>query len=214
MIMKLLVTKISILRSSDSSLYRISDCPVDSTSVQPFAKEASRSSLISINPSESSSASSHFSHQMGSNFGIEKECIHLYFANLHLIYHFLDKAAFLVRCADEIWSGEHQSPGLRNCRKSKFPALYNAIVSVGAITAGDDTVLAQGKDEIQEHMEGKSNKLNRSSGKRKPLYPPLELAQVYFTKAKSLLGDLFEASSLESTQTLFLMVCNPSNWSN
>jgi hypothetical protein len=162
-----------------------------------------------LGPSEPSPASSHTPHQLVPNVEAEKECIQLYFANLHLIYYILDKASFIARCEDEIWSGEQQSSESRTCRNSKFPALYNAVVAVGAITAGDDTVVAQCRDKVQGFMEDHSSKLNRSSVKRKPIYPPLELAQVYFAKAKALLGDLFEASSLESTQTLILMVCNP-----
>jgi hypothetical protein len=165
-----------------------------------------RSHHLSQGPSEPSPSSSHLSHQLVPNVDIEKECIQLYFANLHLIYYFLDKAIFIDRCEDEIWSGKQQSSGPRHRRNSKFPALYNAVISVGAITAGDDTVVAQSRDRVQGFMEDHSNKITRSSDKTRPTYPPLELAQVYFARAKTLLGDLFEASSLESTQTLILMV--------
>lgn len=194
-----------------AAIVNIANVSSGADSDEPFVNDEYRSNRLSLAPFEPSPASSHASHQMAPNVEIEKECIQLYFANLHLIYYFLEKASFMARCEDEMWSGEQQLSGSRTRRKSKFPALYNAVVAVGAITAGDDTVVAQSRDKVQGFMEDHSNKLSRSSSKKKPIYPPLELAQIYFAKAKTLLGDLFEASSLESTQTLILMVFNPSD---
>jgi hypothetical protein len=211
MTMQHLVPDHFIHQKLTESGYSIANFFSGADSGQPFAIDEHRSNRLSIDPSEPSPASSQVSHQMAPSVEIEKECIQLYFANLHLIYYFLDKASFIARCEDEIWSGGQQSSGSRSRRNSKFPALYNAVVAVGAITAGDDTVVAQSCDKVLGFMEDHSSRLSRSSGKRKPIYPPLELAQVYFAKAKTLLGDLFAASSLESTQTLILMVCNSSN---
>jgi hypothetical protein len=123
-----------------------------------------------------------------SNQEIEKECINLYFVNLHLIYCFLDRNAFLSRCEQEIWS---QNSAFKT--SSRFPALYNAVVAVGALTAGDDTVLAEGREKVPGSLENGSNQR-------------LELAKVYFGRAKSLLGDIFEVCCLENVQTLLLMV--------
>jgi hypothetical protein len=123
-----------------------------------------------------------------SNQEIEKECINLYFVNLHLIYCFLDRTAFIARCEGEIWS---QTSAFKT--SSRFPALYNAVVALGALTAGDDTVLAEKRDTAQESPENASNQR-------------LELAKVYFGRAKSLLGDIFEVCCLENVQTLLLMV--------
>ncbi len=144
-------------------------------------------------------------NQKAINRDIEKECIQLYFANLHLIYYFLDKVSFIARCEDEMWSSMQQTIK-SNRRNSRFPALYNAVVAVGAITAGDDTVVAQSRDKVHDYMKGHSNKLSHVSEQKKPTYAPLELAQVYFSKAKSLLSDLFEASTIDGMQTLLLMV--------
>lgn len=141
------------------------------------------------------------------NLEVEKECIKLFFANLHVIYYFLDKETFLGKCEREIWSPDPivlTSKGRRN--RSKFLALYNAVVAVGAITAGDDTAVAQSREKVQDFLEDSLKQRSDNSKKKRPIYPPLELAQIYFSKAKTLLGDLFEVCSLESTQTLFLMV--------
>jgi hypothetical protein len=136
------------------------------------------------------------------NTEVEKECVHLFFTNLHLIYYFIDKDAFLDKCDREIWRTKSTIPNVtvtERRKNSNFLALFNAVVAVGAITAGDDTVVAQSREKLQGYLDHRSKSQN-------PIYLPLEVAKVYFSKAKSLLGDLFEVCSLESTQTLFLMV--------
>lgn len=130
-----------------------------------------------------------------SSHEIEKGCINLYFANLHLIYCFLDKGKFMARCEKEIWS---QESAFRT--SSRFPALYNAVVAVGALTAGDDTVLTETQEKVQEFLDDSSKQSDQQ------FYPPLELAKRYFARAKSLLGDIFEVCCLENVQTLLLMV--------
>lgn len=151
-----------------------------------------------------SPASSIVSNYPAPNHEVEKECIQLFFANLHLIYYFLDKNSFMESCERLIWSPDLNKSKTRgpHCL-SKFSALYNAVVAVGAITAGDDAVAAP---KVQSFLEARSKQQSERSAGKKAVYPPLELAQIYFAKAKALLGDLFEVCSLESTQTLFLMV--------
>jgi hypothetical protein len=136
------------------------------------------------------------------NHDVEKECIKLYFGNLHLIYFFLDRASFERRCQTEIWSAEATSSLEHRLhrRRSKFPALYNAVVAVGALTAGDDTLVGQYQEEVQTFTRNSSRQGTQSSS-----YKPLALASIYFAKAKVLLGDMFESCCLESQQTLFLM---------
>lgn len=153
-----------------------------------------------------SPASSITSSLISPNVNVEKECIQLFFSNLYLIYYFLDKEAFLALCEAEVWSSESSMPRQKRRPKSKFLALYSAVVAVGAITAGDDTVVAQNCEKVQGSVDNCPMRRSAHSSKQKPVHSPLELAQIYFMKAKSLLGDLFEACSLESTQTLFLMV--------
>lgn len=154
-------------------------------------------------PAVASPASSVASQYPAPNIEVEKECIQLFFANLHLIYYFLDKIPFLESCERLIWSPDpHASKARESQNLSKFSALYNAVVAVGAITAGDDAVSAP---KVQSFLEARSKQRSERSTNKKAPYPPLELAQIYFAKAKTLLGDLFEVCSLESTQTLFLM---------
>lgn len=136
------------------------------------------------------------------NHEVEKECIKLYFANLHLIYNFLDRPSFERRCQSEMWSTDSgSSPEQRSrSRRSRFPALYNAVVAIGALTGGDETLVDQCHGEVQAFAK---RPLRRNS--RSPSYGLLALASIYFAKAKVLLGDMFESCCLESQQTLFLM---------
>ena len=134
---------------------------------------------------------------------VEKECIKLFFANLHLIYYFLDKAPFIESCKMLIWSPDsNTSKDKAPQNPSRFLALYNAVEAVGAITAGDDAVAAP---KVQAFLQGRSRLRSEHSNNKRVVYPPLELAQIYFARAKVLLGDFFEVCSSESTQTLFLM---------
>lgn len=136
------------------------------------------------------------------NHEVERECIKLYFANLHLIYFFLDRSSFEKRCQAEIWSPSAAGTpdhGSRR-RRSRFPALYNAVVAVGALTAEDDTLVNQCQGVVQTFLKNSVRHDARSSG-----YQPLALASIYFAKAKVLLGDMFESCCLEGQQTLFLM---------
>lgn len=138
-----------------------------------------------------------------SNHEVEKECIKLYFANLHLIYFFLDRASFEKRCQEEMWPPTIASTPVdykSRCRRSRFPALYNAVVAVGALTAEDDTLVNQCQGEVQAFLRSTSHQDSQSLG-----YQPLALASIYFAKAKVLLGDMFESCCLEGQQTLFLM---------
>jgi hypothetical protein len=131
-----------------------------------------------------------------SNSDIEKECVRLYFSNLHLVHPILDQAKFVARCEAEIWDPESQS----KAASSIFLALFNAVVAIGAINAGDDAVFMRDIATVRqaERFAGPDN--------RAPTYPPLKLAKLFFERAKMNLGDVFETCSLESTQTFLLMV--------
>jgi hypothetical protein len=131
-----------------------------------------------------------------SNADIEKECVRLYFSNLHLIHPILDQSSFITRCETEIWDPESR-PGSTT---STFLALFNAVLAIGAINAGDDAVFMRDMATVRQ--------TERFAGpdQRAPTYPPLKLAKLFFERAKTNLGDVFETCSLESTQTLLLMV--------
>ncbi|KAH8817495.1 hypothetical protein F5884DRAFT_830552 [Xylogone sp. PMI_703] len=133
---------------------------------------------------------------------IEGESIRLYFTNLHLIYCILDQDSFIRRCEADVWAPIHQSvPKQLDRRRSRFLALYYAVVALGLLTAGDDMFAIR----TRFHISRRLGRSSETSWHNPLLHPPLELAETYFTKAKSLLGDLFESSSLETMQTLFLM---------
>jgi hypothetical protein len=133
---------------------------------------------------------------MLSNAHIEKECVRLYFQNLHLVHPILDQGTFVSRCEMEIWDPEDPSMS----PNPSFLALFNAVLAIGAINAGDDAVFMRDMATVRqtERFAG--------SDRRAPTYPPLKLAKLFFERAKSNLGDVFETCSLESTQTFLLMV--------
>jgi hypothetical protein len=138
-----------------------------------------------------------------SSVEIEKDSIQLYFTNLHLIYCLLDQDSFINRCERDVWApAQQRAPKQLDRRRSRFLALYYAVVALGLLTAGDDMFALRTRFHISKLL-GRSSATSRD---KELLHPPLELAETYFTKAKSLLGDVFESSSLETMQTLFLMV--------
>jgi len=115
---------------------------------------------------------------------IERECLRLYFQNLHLIHPILEESTFLERCENEIFSQRSES-------SNDFLALFNSVLAVGAVTAGQDSSLMQSTPAIAS-MET-------------PSFVPLKFAKLFFERSKKYLGDIFEACSLERAQTLFLL---------
>ncbi|KAJ9614973.1 hypothetical protein H2200_001047 [Cladophialophora chaetospira] len=140
------------------------------------------------------------------NEAIEKECISRYFANMNVIYYVLEKAPFLTRCEKEIWSKAISAPIANEGRHgSRFPALYSAVVALGALTSGDD-IVEQSSTDARLFWEAlaKQSGAGASSAIKHSLLPR-ELAYAYFARARGLLGDFFEACSLETQQTLFFL---------
>lgn len=106
-----------------------------------------------------------------------------------------------MRCENEIWDIP-ESPARSECSHSVFLALFNAVLAIGAINAGEDALFMRDTTTVRQ-----AERYAGGSSDRAPTYPPLKLAKLFFERAKSNLGDVFEACSLESTQTLLLMVC-------
>lgn len=141
------------------------------------------------------------------NLEIEKECVQLYFTNLHLIYNFVDKAPFIARCERDVWSTSATADtSTQDEESTQFLAMYHAVLAVGAITAGDDTVTVVSHQHVRSYIDYRTGQLNKPQRRKKTEYAPLELAQFFFAKAKALLGDFAESSSLETIKALFLMV--------
>lgn len=137
---------------------------------------------------------------------IQQECIRLYFANLHCVHPVLDHMGFLARCEREVWLNKAPHiPTLvsnQDLQKTRFLALFNVVLANGAITAGETSLLTWDRTiNFLERQSGGHAFRNRSP------YTPIRVARLYFEKAKEFLGDIFETSSIETTQALFLMVC-------
>lgn len=130
---------------------------------------------------------------------LEKEFLRIFFNNLHHLHPFLLVEEFTSRCEDEIWKSSPNTETPRRDRKH-FLALYNITVAVGALIAGKDTILVSNSElPLGERQEGIFDK-----GQSSP--SSMNLSVAYFRKSRISLGDVFEVCSLESAQTLFLMV--------
>ncbi|KXJ91055.1 hypothetical protein Micbo1qcDRAFT_195860 [Microdochium bolleyi] len=134
----------------------------------------------------------------GSNveIGLQKECVRLYFQSIHCIHPFLDQASFIQRCHREVW--EVQASGALRGRHG-FLALFYMVLALGAITAGDASSLVW-----SENVEFLNRADPRGAGKASS-YVPIRIARLYFDKAQSYLGNVFEISSMDLTEALFLM---------
>ncbi|KAI5204549.1 hypothetical protein E4T39_03579 [Aureobasidium subglaciale] len=127
---------------------------------------------------------------------LEEALVRSFMHNLHYLHPMIDSDTFNTRYEAHV--AEHNSRHERSPSLRHFFALYNIVVAVGALVAGSD-FNEEFAREIRVVMQSK----NVSRGLEKA---PLQgLSRHYFQKSRSLLGDVFEACSLESAQTLLLM---------
>lgn len=203
-------TEASVINLLHSSDYSLADA-------QAARLGNFRESTRQPTQSEPTVSDSSASHLGSCNFGqfvhveveIQRECTRLYFANLHCVHPVLDHMDFLARCEREVWLDQapHMPTLVSNqgLHKTRFLALFNAVLANGAITAGETSLLT---------WDRTINFLERQSGghafSNPHPYTPIRVARLYFERAKELLGDIFETSSVETTQALFLMVCQGS----
>lgn len=134
---------------------------------------------------------------------LEKAYIHAFFHNLHHVHPMLDPFQFEERCERDIW-GTHTTSE-RNKGSRHFFALYNIVVAVGALIAGRNVLEDLGPDMqtcIVEFVEFGIPERQISSQ---------TISRTYFRKSKDRLGDTSAVCSLESAQTLLLMVGAPHN---
>jgi hypothetical protein len=129
---------------------------------------------------------------------LEREYVRIFMSNLHHIHPMLDPIAFAARCEQVIW-GVH-TPTERNKDLRHFFALYNIVVAVGALIA-DSSITQNFEQDINLCMKQPTQRQNTNI----PLSSQA-LSKQYFRKSRALLGDVFEVCSLESAQTLLLMV--------
>lgn len=129
---------------------------------------------------------------------LEREYVRIFMNNLHHIHPMVDPIAFAARCEEVIWDAP--TPLERNKDLRHFFALYNIVVAVGALIADSST--AQNFEQeinicMKQPTQGENSSVPLSSR---------TLSKQYFRKSRALLGDIFEVCSLESAQTLLLMV--------
>ncbi|KAB5545741.1 fungal-specific transcription factor domain-containing protein [Coniochaeta sp. 2T2.1] len=135
---------------------------------------------------------------------IQRECVRLYFENLHCIHPVLDRASFLARCEKHVWCVGRQDgavplAGLKR-EKKRFLALFDIVLAIGAVIAGETSLLAEDRTVTFLQAQGVGH-----ASDSEPPYPPIRVALLYFEKAKALLDDVFESTSFETALTLFLM---------
>lgn len=207
---------VNLLHSSDFPVSYPTSSKTDGSSQNGSAviSQANPNNLPSPSPTYTSLKRSSISEASGSagltptsgpfallsNSDIEKECVRLYFQNLHLVHPILDQTSFVMRCENEIWDIP-ESPARSEGSHSVFLALFNAVLAIGAINAGEDALFMRDTTTVRQ-----AERYAGGLSHRAPTYPPLKLAKLFFERAKTNLGDVFEACSLESTQTLLLMV--------
>lgn len=138
----------------------------------------------------------------GAQKRLEREYVRLFMNNLHYIHPMLDAVAFIERCEQEIW--EMNTPSERKRGFRHFLALYNIVVAVGALIAGSNLNQVYQRD-IRLCME----QFAQPKPPTTQLVTSQTLSRSYFQRSRKLLGDVFEVCSLESAQTLLLMVSDP-----
>lgn len=126
---------------------------------------------------------------------LEREYVRLFMSNLHHLHPMLDPIAFAARCEEEIW--DVHTPFERNKDLRHFLALYNIVVAVGALGAAAS---------ITQHFERDIKLCMKQCPNSSLPVSSQSLSKKYFRKSRALLGDVFEVCSLESAQTLHLMV--------
>ena len=136
---------------------------------------------------------------------LERELVRSYLHNLHYLHPMLDGTEFMVQCEAEIWSRDVNAKN--SAQRRHFVALFNIVVAVGALVAGR---------EVAEEFSQEIIAIEQS--KHQPSVSPQQislrtLSRSYFQEARAFLGDVFEVCSLESAQTLLLMVSSvQSHW--
>jgi hypothetical protein len=129
---------------------------------------------------------------------LEQVYIHTFLDNLHHLHPMLDPVLFEERCERHVW-GTHTAIKRHKCSRHFF-ALYNIVVAVGALVSGTNVIKNLGRD-----MQLCVAKLAQSENSKSEISSQT-ISRIYFRKSKNLLGNASEVCSLESAQTLLLMV--------
>jgi hypothetical protein len=142
-------------------------------------------------------------NQASDNYGrsrtelaIEKEYLRLFFTNLYYIHPFLSQTQFEARCETTIWSRWPLTEIARG--DLHFVALYNVILAVGSLIGSQDTFIGY-KKQLEHDLGTSHSDISTATSS-------IQLSRIFLDRSKRLLGDCFEVCSLESAQTLMLMV--------
>lgn len=127
---------------------------------------------------------------------IEKEYLRSFFANLFYVHPFLSQTPFMAKCEAIIWSRWPVKEIPRG--DQHFVALYNAVLAVGSLTGSPDTFTVH-KEQLDQDTDGIHSDMSIAASS-------IQVSGIFFDRSKRLLGDCFEVCSLESAQTLHLMV--------
>jgi hypothetical protein len=132
------------------------------------------------------------------NRRLEQVYIQAFLDNLHHLHPMLDPVLFEEQCERHVW-GTQTRIEKQKCSRH-FLALYNIVVAVGALVAGAAVVKNLGRD-----MQLCAAQFAQTENS-KSVFSSQTISRTYFRKSKDLLGDVSEVCSLESAQTLLLMV--------
>jgi hypothetical protein len=137
------------------------------------------------------------SHQ-ASKIRLERTFIRVFFNNLQHLHPMLDPILFKERCEREVWSTLISTERRKVSRH--FFALYNIVVAVGALIAGRSTL-----DDLGPDLQARVAKLMDPETLEQRMSCQT-ISRTYFRKSKDQLGDTSAVCTLESAQTLLLMV--------
>ncbi|KAK5994363.1 putative transcriptional regulatory C3C7.04-like protein [Cladobotryum mycophilum] len=182
---------VNLLHSSDYS-----------ETASPSQRHSASPHVIPSSSSARNLASSNGNQTSSIEVEIERECARLYFQNLHCVHPILDQQDFLARCEREVWTkGDAESPAAFNTATGSrgFLALFYSVLAVGALVAGDTSILMW-----KSTLEFINQVEQRDDSEDLP-YPPIRVAKLFFDKGKLHLGDVFESTSFETSQALFIM---------
>lgn len=146
------------------------------------------------------------SSYQASKIRLEQTFIRVFFNNLQHLHPMLDPILFKERCEREVWSTLIYTE-IRKVSRHFF-ALYNIVVAVGALIAGRSTLDDLGPDmqtRVVESMDSEPPEKGISCQ---------TISRAYFRKSKDQLGDTSAVCTLESAQTLLLMVGCLNKWAH
>jgi hypothetical protein len=185
-------------RETQGSFNRANPNVGSQSASNPSLRLASSNLDVSSHVPSPSRIGSDGNHLTATKHRFERELVRSYLHNLHYLHPMLDGTEFVLQCEAEVWSWDVNAK--KSAQRRHFTALFNVVVAVGALVAGR---------EVAEEFSQEIIAIEQSKH-QKPVSPQQislrSLSRSYFQEARASLGDVFEVCSLESAQTLLLMV--------